>query len=238
LLALITSPSKFLYFRFLNRAEDNRVAGKSATRLLRFRRTRLDGAALLPGLRVIMTLRRAFVIASLTVLAGGCATENSPAKKPVTSTSNINLTGANGDLKRYLGTWTSNCGREYRATPSGTGTLSSGKNSFSFTAISGNTVEGTLAIDTHESPDCSGPPKRTSAKITMSYIGNVAVGSSFGEGTRYTGSADKLTAIVAGDNGTNDGNTFNIGFLEGFSKFQLAPLDMFSSTNLVYTKMR
>jgi hypothetical protein len=186
-----------------------------------------------------MTLRRTSVIASLTawiVLAAGCATDSSPAKKPTAAISTVALTGANGDMNKYLGTWTSNCGREYRVTPAGRGALSSGINSFSFTSVSGNTVVGTLAIDTHESPDCSGPPKRTSAKISMSYIGNIAVSSSFGEGTLFTGSADKLTATVAGNGGTNGGNTFNIGFLEGFNRFQLAPLDYFSSMNLVYTK--
>jgi hypothetical protein len=187
----------------------------------------------------MMNLRRTFVISSLTVLAAGCATESGPAKKPAAAarpTSMVSLAGANGDMKRYLGTWTSNCGREYRVGPSGAAAVSSGTNSFIFTGISGNTIEGTLAIDTHETPDCSGPPKRTSAKITMSYVGNAAVGSSYGEATSFTGTADKLTAIVAGDNGTSDGNSFNIGFMEGFNKFQLAPLDLFSSTNLVYTK--
>lgn len=183
-----------------------------------------------------MTFRRTLVIALLTILAAGCATDQGPAKKTGAAVSTVALAGANGDMSKYLGTWTSNCGREYRVTPAGKGGLSSGTNSFSFTSVSGNTIEGTLAIDTHESPDCSGPPKRTSAKITMSYIGNIAVGSSFGEGTLFTGSADKMMATLAGTGGTNGGNTFNIGFLEGFSKFQLAPLDYFSSTNLVYTK--
>jgi hypothetical protein len=190
-------------------------------------------------LELIMILRRTSVIPSLialTVLAAGCATDSGPAKKPTAAISTVALTAANGDMSKYLGTWTSNCGREYQVTPTGQGALMSGTNSFSFTSVAGNTVEGTLAIDTHESPDCSGPPKRTSAKITMSYIGNIAVNSSFGEGTLFTGSADKLKATVAGNGGANGGNTFNIGFFEGLNRFQVAPLDYFSSTNLVYTK--
>lgn len=185
-----------------------------------------------------MTLRKTFAIALPAVLVVGCATTEVPEKKPEAAATPIavSLSGAGGDMSRYLGTWTSNCGREYSVTPAGGGQLSSGTNSFIFTSFSGNTVEGTLAIDTHESPDCSGPPKRRSAKITMSYIGSVAVGSSFGEGTLFTGSADKLTATLAGNGGANVGETFNIGFLDGFNKFQLAPLDRFSSTNLVYTK--
>jgi hypothetical protein len=189
-----------------------------------------------------MTLKRTSgtgsiaALAGLTLLAAGCATDNTPAQKKATSIATVPITSANGEMNKYLGTWTSNCGREYQLTPDGKGALSSGINSFSFTSVSGNTVEGTLAIDSHESPDCSGPSKRTSAKIAMSYVGNVAVNSSFGEATLFTGSADKLTATVVSNGSAKGGNTFNIGFLEGFNKFQLAPLDYFSSTNLVYTR--
>jgi hypothetical protein len=186
-----------------------------------------------------MTATRAIVIASLAMvamLAAGCATDTSLEKKPSASPAVVTLTGANGDMSKYLGTWTSNCGREYRVTPDGKGAFSSGTNSFNFTSISGASVLGTLAIETYETPECSGTPKRTSATIRMSYVGQAAVGSSFGEGTLFSGSADKLAATLAGANGTTEGNVFNIGFLDGFSKFQLAPAESFSSTNLVYTK--
>lgn len=201
-----------------------------------FLQIRLHLTALYFAKGLKMTASRAVVIASLAMLAAGCATDTRLEKKPSAAPVAVALTGANGDMSKYLGTWTSNCGREYRVTPDGKGAFSSGTNSFNFTSISGNTVEGTLAIDTHETPDCSGSPKRTSAKIRMSYVGQAAVGSSFGEGTLFTGSADKLAAILAGASGTTEGNVFNIGFLDGFSKFQLAPAESFSATNLVYTK--
>ncbi|MDB5773253.1 MAG: hypothetical protein JWM42_3627 [Burkholderia sp.] len=175
---------------------------------------------------------RLFLIASWLLLVAGCATEQAVEKKTGRVTPTIAMTGASGDMNKYIGTWTSNCGKTYKATSSGGTALTSGINSFSFTSVSGSAVEGTLAIDSHETPDCSGPYSRTSAKITMSYVGNITVRSSLGESTLFTGTADKVAATAA----SGGGNAFNIGFFEGFNRFQLAPLDNFSTTNLVYTK--
>jgi hypothetical protein len=189
------------------------------------------------GLPTIMTLKTSFIIACITMWVAACATNQGPQKKGARPTTPaVALTGANGDMNKYLGTWISNCASEYRVTPDGRGARSSAANSFDFTSVSGNSVRGKLAIDTYESPDCSGPNKRTSADINMTYVGSIPVSSSFGEGVHFSGVADKVTATAVGTAGMDGGNTFNIGFLDGFSSFRLAPLDYFSSTNLVYTK--
>jgi hypothetical protein len=163
----------------------------------------------------------------------GCATSTDATKKTEKIPSSVTLLSSNGDLKKYIGTWTSNCGREYRPGPAGGAILASGINSFSFTSVSANALVGTLTIDSYDSPDCSGPNKQTTANVTLSYLGNLPVESSLGERARYTGMADKVSATVAGMNGAS---AFNVGFIDGFNKFELSPLDFFSSTNLVYTK--
>jgi hypothetical protein len=185
-------------------------------------------------------LRRTLMIAPLAALAAswltGCATGGGAATKQAPSARAVPLSGTNGDMGKYRGTWSSICGREYRLGDSGSAVLSSGINSFDLQTVSGNTVRGTLIVDTYESPDCSGPAKRSNANITLAYTQNLPVISSYAEATRFTGSADKVIATVAGNNGADTSNTFNVGFLENFTKFQLAPVDYFSSTNLVYTK--
>ncbi|MEN3293343.1 MAG: hypothetical protein V7642_2596 [Burkholderiales bacterium] len=212
LLTLMTSKFNVIYVRFLDRLRTE-------------------------GLPTIMTIRTSFIIACITMWVTACATSEGPRKtgsRPTTPT--VALTGANGDMNKYLGTWISNCAPEYRVTQDGRGARSSATNSFSFSSVSGSSVRGTLAIDTYESPDCSGPGKRMSAEINMTYVGNIPVNSSFGEGVYFSGAADKLTASATGTSAMDGSNTFNIGFLDGFGSFRLAPLDYFSSTNLVYTK--
>jgi hypothetical protein len=212
LLTLMTSKFNVIYVRFFDRLRTE-------------------------GLPTIMTIKTSFIIACITMWAAACATNEGPPKKGMRPTTPaVALTGANGDMNKYLGTWTSNCALEYRVTPDGRGARSSATNSFSFTSVSGNSVRGTLAIDTYESEDCSGPNKRTSAEINMTYAGNIPVSSSYGESVHFSGAADKVTATATGTAGMDGSNTFNIGFLDGFSSFRLAPLDYFSSTNLVYTK--
>lgn len=97
-------------------------------------------------------------------------------------------------------------------------------------------MQGTLIVDTYETPDCTGPSKRATTNISLAYTQNLPVISSYAEPVRFSGFADKVTATVTSTDGTGGSNIFNVGFLENFTKFQLAPLDYFSSTNLVYTK--
>lgn len=189
------------------------------------------------SLELAVPSARTFVIASMAVLAaGGCATNESVRQAPQPTLPATILSGTSGNMERYLGTWTSMCGREYRITPSGSGGLTSGINSFEFKSVAGNTVQGTLIVDTYETPDCTGPSKRATVNISLAYTQNLPVIGSYAEPARFSGFADKVTATVASTDGTGNSNIFNVGFLENFTKFQLAPLDYFSSSNLVYTK--
>lgn len=184
-----------------------------------------------------MSLARICVIASLAAwILSGCATNESAKKAPQTATPTVILSGTNGDMEKYRGTWTSACGREYRVTPSGSAGLTSGTNSFEFKPAAGNVVQGTLTVDTYDTPDCTGPSQRSTANISLAYTQNLLVIGSYAEPVRFSGFADKVTATTASTDGTGGSNVFNVGFLENFTKFQLAPFDYFSSTNLVYTK--
>lgn len=184
-----------------------------------------------------MTSTRSLAIVLLTAHAAvglsGCATDTGAIKKTEETPSSVTLASSNGDLGKYIGTWVSNCGHEYRPGPGGSAALASGLNSFSFTSVSANALSGTMTVDSYDSPDCSGPNKRATVDVTLTYLGNFPVGSSLGETVRFSGMADKVSATVVGTDGTN---IFNVGFLDGFNKFRVSPLDLFSSTNLVYTK--
>lgn len=184
-----------------------------------------------------MPLTKTVMRMSLAVLlSSGCATDEGVTKASQATLPAVVLSGTNGDMEKYLGTWTSACGREYRIGPSGSGGVNSGINSFEFKSVAGNTLQGTLIVDTYETPDCSGPSKRSTANISLVYTQNLPVVGSYAEQVRFSGFADKVTATLASTDGTGGSNIFNVGFFENFSKFQLAPLDYFSSTNLVYTK--
>lgn len=184
-----------------------------------------------------MTSTRSLAIVLLIAHAvaglSGCATDTGATKKTAESPANVALASSNGDLGKYIGTWTSTCGHEYRPGPGGSATFGSGINSFSFTSVSANALTGTMIIDSYDSPNCSGPNKRTTVNVMLTYVNNFPVGSSLGETLRFSGMADKVSLTAAGTEGAN---IFNVGFIDGFNKFRVSPLDFFSSTNLVYTK--
>jgi hypothetical protein len=186
-----------------------------------------------------MSLRSPAAIALLTALGAmgltGCAGNGGSAKAAAPAAPAVILTATNGDMNRYLGNWTSACGHEYRVTQAGTGAFTSGVNSFNLTSVSGDSVRGTLVMDTYPSSNCTGAATRTTSDIILKYTGNVAVTDAFGKTMDFSGSADKVIAAVAGSSMGN-GSSFNVGFLENFSKFRLAPVDYFSATDLVYTK--
>jgi hypothetical protein len=175
----------------------------------------------------------------LAALAG-CAASGGPAKAPATSAKPIlqpvALAAANGDMRKYVGTWTSNCGKEFRVNPDGSGGLTSGINTFSLKSVEGNTVRGTLTVDTYKTSDCSGERARLAADIALTYAETIPVSSSYGEDRLFTGSADKLVATMTDAGGNGGNNVFNVGFLDGFTRFQVAPIDHFSTGNLVYSR--
>jgi hypothetical protein len=189
-----------------------------------------------------MTVRSPAAIALLTALSAmgltGCAGNggSAKAKAAAPAASAVILTGTNGDMNRYLGNWTSACGHEYRVSQAGTGAFTSGVNAFNLTSVSGDSVQGTLVIDTYPSSNCTGAATRTTANIILKYTGNVAVTDAFGKTIDFIGSADKVVATVVGSSNMDTGSSFNVGFLENFSKFKLAPVDYFSTTDLIYTK--
>lgn len=176
---------------------------------------------------------------SIVTILGGCATPQEAAQQekaatPATSSSVV-LSGTNGDMGRYLGTWTSTCGQEFRLSPEGTGKVMSIVSVFQLTAVYANTVKGTLTVNTYPSRDCTGTASANTADVVLQYSGAAQVLGTYEKGTTFfTGAGDSILASTVGSN--PGGDTFSVGFRDNFSKFQIAPFNNFSNANLVYSK--
>lgn len=170
-------------------------------------------------------------LVSILVAACGGGSGNST-RTTVTAPPAINLAGSGGDMSKYIGTWTSDCGLKLNIGKVGDAASSGVINTFFLTAASADTVQGTL-ISRESSFGCTGAYTETTSTITLKYVSNVLATGVSGRTSDFTGSADKVTLGVTGSSANT---VFYFGFRENFSKFQLTSLDYFSSTDLVYSR--
>ncbi|MDH4216378.1 MAG: hypothetical protein OEV23_05720 [Gallionella sp.] len=164
------------------------------------------------------------VVLALAACGGGGASE--------THIVTTQLSGTNGDMSKYLGSWVSGCGISFRMqnlTLVGTDGVI---NEFSLTAISGVNAQGTFTANTfYNSTSCSGTAAQTTGNVSLQYASNVYITD---QTPFYAGSADRINL---GATGSVSATPYNIGFRSNFSQFQLTSANSnFYSGNLIYTK--
>lgn len=145
------------------------------------------------------------------------------------------LSGTNGDMSKYLGTWVTGCAINYTLLSLTTVRADGVINKFDLTAISGVRAQGTLTINTYNSStSCSGTASQRTENVFLQYASNVAITTPPDKTAFFAGSADRIDLGVIGTVATTP---YNIGFRSNFSQFQVAAASsVFSSSNLRYTK--
>ena len=184
-----------------------------------------------------MNLRKVLAITLLITASAfgltGCG--GGAASYVVVEPPDVNLAGTNGDMSKYLGTWVSACGNQFKINSgaAGTSTINGVINTFTLTTISGNAVQGTLVSEIYETLQCGGLNSKNTYAVSLQYAGNrVAVGQS-GSTPSFSGTADNVTLSEIG---ASVSSPYGLAFRENFSKFQLTSLAYFGPNDLVYTK--
>jgi len=198
-------------------------------------------------MRLSPTLHRVGELCVATILTiplvlAGCGGGGSKSNTSITS-SVVQLSGTNGDMSKYLGSWVSGCGYTYNYTynppnpiPTGISSTNGVINRFDFTTISGVGVQGTLTRKVFLGDQyCGAVPNQTVSMIDLRYTSAV---TGISVPSYFIGSADKVGLGALSASGVVSGVTaYDFGFHPGFVKFQLKGVSSkFSITDLVYTK--
>lgn len=137
------------------------------------------------------------------------------------------LAGSMGDMSKYLGSWTSDCG--VAATGGGAIYVDS---TFFFNAQAADTVTGTLTVREYGSPTCStAATSTTTTTVAVQYTAQVVPQSL----PDFAGTADQL---AIGETTATMNTATTVGFFENFGRLQIATSgNTFSKLSVTYRKL-
>jgi hypothetical protein len=187
----------------------------------------------------------AALLTSLLALAacGGGETTTTTTYVPAPPKPVINVQGSGGDLGKLANTtWTSECGFTVGAvSPPGSvgtaGSIGTGGftylyNKFSFGAISGTAVPGTVTTTTYSDSRCTTrlPVQLQPTPVSFSYVKELVVTSD--TPATVQGTADQMRITAA----TGASQTYVIGYLPGYTQFLSSSDARFTGSSLTYSK--
>jgi len=124
------------------------------------------------------------------------------------------LVSSGGDASKYLGTWHGECAFRLLAGP---GTTSNLRGDFVLAAVKGGIVSGTLTTTYYPDDKCHGT---VVSKSTIAIELKVDDSTIAVQGTEYTGTLDKVTAIDP--TGASSSVSGYVGFAPDFKTFRLS----------------
>ena len=142
-----------------------------------------------------------------------------------------------GVLSRYAGTWTSDCGRTFRAR------VPSARNTYMFSSPIGTRVTGTLSQEQFSDDRCTERLSQFSSSTVVEGVSltyGTTLSADFAapktEDNNFTGTVDQVTLISTPLGGIASSSIYYIGFSDAFSTFRLTTGLPFSVSDLVYKK--
>jgi hypothetical protein len=188
----------------------------------------------------------AALLTSLLALAacgGGETTTTTTTYVPAPPKPVITVQGSGGDLGKLANTtWTSECGFTVGAvSPPGmvgtAGTIGAGGftylyNKFSFGAVAGTAVPGTVTTTTYSDSRCTVrlPIQLQPTQVSFSYVKELAVTSDTPATVQGTADQMRITTTAGAS------QTFVIGYLPGNAQFLSSSDARFTGSSLTYSK--
>jgi hypothetical protein len=174
------------------------------------------------------------LLASLVLAGCGGGGDDGASATPTKTTQTKSLSGSQGRLDRYLGTWSSGCGLVIF----GGGPVKSVQNIWQFTAVSGSKVTGNSEQRQYSDTHCTTP--WPIAGVTVKAIASVTVTgqATLTPGTGpvvFAGTADQVQVTLQQAGAAPDTTNQYIAF-EGETKLRFTQTLPFSTVDLEYDK--